>query len=191
MKQSIFYLFITLFLVSFKTDSRVYLDKSEAKEAFEFLNDIRTNPGRYAKELRLNKNAKTSTTKLVWNKDLAKAAEAKAYDMASRNYFNHIDPNGYGMNYYIQKNGYSLEPAWTNSKRNNFFESIAAGVNSGEEAIRLLIIDKGVPSLGHRKHLLGIGSFNASLTDIGIGFARRNSGSNYTTYISIIIAKHN
>ena len=191
MKQSIFYLFITLLFVSFKTDSRAYLDKSEAKQAFEFLNDIRANPGRYARELRLNKNANTSTTKLVWNNDLAKAAEAKAYDMANRNYFNHIDPNGYGMNYYIQKNGYSLDPAWTNSKRNNFFESIAAGVDDGEAAIRLLIIDRGEPSQGHRKHLLGMGSFYASLTDIGIGFARRNSGSNYTTYISIIIAKHN
>jgi len=79
----------------------------------------------------------------------------------------------------------------TNSKQNNFFESIAAGVDNGEEAIRLLIIDKGFPSQGHRKHLLGMGEWNASLTDIGIGFARRNSGSSYTTYVSIIIAKHN
>lgn len=191
MMQTIFYLFSSFILLSFKTDSRVYLDKSEARKAFEFLNDIRTNPAAYARELRLNKNVKTATAKLVWNKELAKAAEAKAYDMASRNYFGHIDPRGYGMNYYISKNGYVLDPAWTSNKRANFFESIAAGVDTGEEAIRLLIIDKGQPSLGHRKHLLGMGSFNASLTDIGIGFARRNEGSNYTTYISIIIAKHN
>lgn len=191
MKQTIFFLFISFLFVSFTTDSRVYLDRSEAKQAFEFLNDIRTNPAGYARELRLQKNAKTTTTKLIWNKELAKAAEAKAYDMAGRNYFNHIDPDGYGINYYIKKNGYSLDPAWTNSKQNNFFESIAAGVDNGEEAIRLLIIDKGFPSQGHRKHLLGMGAWNASLTDIGIGFARRNSGSSYTTYISIIIAKHN
>lgn len=110
MKQSIFFLFIFFLLVSFTTDSRVYLDRSEAKQAFEFLNDIRTNPAGYARELRLQKNIKTTTTKLIWNKELAKAAEAKAYDMACRNYFNHIDPDGYGINYYIKKTVIHLTP---------------------------------------------------------------------------------
>jgi uncharacterized protein YkwD len=191
MQQAILLFFITFSLASLKTDSRVTLDKDEAKRAFHLLNDIRTNPGNYYRQLRLNKNAQTTKTKLLWNTDLAKAAEEKAKDMAKRNYFNHIDPDGYGMNYYIKKNGYTLDPLWTKNKRNNFFESIAAGVDNGEEAIRLLVMDKGQPSLGHRKHLLGMGTWNASLVDIGIGFARRSSGGSYSTYISIIIAKHN
>lgn len=190
MKQSFVYLLVTLLLVSFKTDSKISIDKYEAKKAFLLLNDIRTNTSRYYRDLRLSRNVQTADTKLTWNADLANVAEAKAYDMAKRNYFNHVDPNGCGINYYISKSGYELDPAWTRNKRNNFFESIVAGVDDGEEAIRYLIIDKGLPSLDHRKHLLGIGSFNASLTDIGIGFARRNSGSNYQTYISIVIAKH-
>jgi len=111
--------------------------------------------------------------------------------MATRNYYGHIDPDGYGINYFINKSGYKLIPQWTKKKGDNSFESIAAEVENGENAIRTFIIDEGVPSRGHRNHLLGVGQWNESLVDIGIGFARRDSGSNYKTYVSVVIAKHN
>jgi Cysteine-rich secretory protein family len=191
MRQLFIYFLIILFLASFKVDSKITLDKDEAKKAFTLLNDIRVNPAHYYRELRLNKSLKITKTELIWNNDLAKVAEARAYDMAKRKYFNHVDPDGFGINYHIKKSGYVLNPEWTKNKRNNYFESIQAGANEGEEVIKLLIIDRGVPSLAHRNHLLGIGKWNSSLVDIGVGFARRNSGSKYQTYISIIIAKHN
>ena len=190
-RQTIIYLFMFFSLASFTEDSRIILDKKEAKKAFILLNNIRANPVEYSRVLRINKNLHTNKTPLVWNDDLAKVAQARAYDMAKRNYFNHIDPEGYGVNDHVKKSGYSLNPQWTRNKRDNFFESIEAGAIDGQDCIRLLIIDRGVPSLAHRKHLLGIGSWNASLVDIGIGFVRRGSGSNYRTYTSIVIAKHN
>jgi uncharacterized protein YkwD len=139
----------------------------------------------------LDKNLEIKIRKLIWNNTLASVAEAKAYDMAKRNYFDHIDPGGYGINYYINKAGYKLNAEWTQDKSDNSFESIVAGPEDGQAALKTLIMDNGVTSFGHRDHLLGIGDWNASLTDIGIGFARRDTGSDYTTYVSIIIAKHN
>ncbi|MEI9807661.1 MAG: hypothetical protein WDO16_07150 [Bacteroidota bacterium] len=111
--------------------------------------------------------------------------------MANRDYFGHTDPDGYAINYFIHKSGYILNADWLKNKSDNYFESIIAESPDGETAIKRFIIDEGVPSLGHRKHLLGIGEWNASLVDIGIGFARRDAGSTYQTYVSLVIAKHN
>ena len=181
---------ILLLSVSCSIQDEVVIDREEARLAFELLNDIRLHAPLYREDLSLPRNLAIKKTELTWNPILAKVAETKAADMARRNYFGHTDPGGYGMNYYINKAGYSLNPSWLRKKNENHFESIMADAEDGEDAIYALIIDKGVPSFGHRNHLLGIGNWNASLTDIGIGFARRDSGSTYTTYISVVIAKH-
>lgn len=172
------------------TDKVVEIDTAEAKLAFEFLTSVRSNPEIYYKELHYKQNIKVSTVKLQWNDTLAAVAEEKAADMAKRNYFAHVNPDGAGINYLISAGGYKLNPAWLKNKRNNNFESIAANVTGGEDAIRLLIIDENTPSLGHRKHLLGLDDWNSTLEDIGIGFVRCGSGCRYETYVSVIIAKH-
>ena len=134
--------------------------------------------------------SKVNTKTLVWNEALAKVAEAKAMDMAKRGYFDHISPEGYSINYYINKAGYKLDPKFLNQRTNNYFESIQAGAESGEAAMNDLILDAGVPELGHRKHLLGMDDWNSSLVDIGIGFVRTGQGAKYRTFTSVIIAKH-
>jgi hypothetical protein len=175
---------------SFSLQNDVVIDREEARLAFELLNDIRLHAPLYREDLSLPRNLPVKKTALNWNPILAKVAETKAADMARRNYFGHTDPGGYGMNYYINKAGYALNPSWLRRKSDNHFESIMADAVEGEDAIYALIIDDGVPSFGHRNHLLGVGTWNASLTDIGIGFVRRDSGSTYTTYISVVIARH-
>lgn len=175
---------------SFQKNDDVIIDKKEAQDAFTLLSEIRNDPDKYYEELSFEKGLTVSKIKLKWNDTLAKVAEAKAYDMAKRNYMGHVDPDGYGMNYYIKKSGYKLQPKWTVEKSANYFESLAANTFSGIEAIKVLVTDKNTPSLGHRKHLLGLDSWNAALTDIGIGFSRRESGSTYKTYTCVIIAKH-
>lgn len=181
----------TLFLLaSFQYKKDIIIDKSEAQKAYVLLNEIRNNPIIYHKELRFPKNTKPSSVKLKWNDKLAKVAEAKVLDMATRNYFGHVDPDGYGINHFINKSGYPLNSTWLKEKKNNYFESLTVNSNGGEEAVKNLIIDATTPSLGHRKHLLGLDDWNASLTDIGIGFARRQTGSKFKTYTCIIIAKH-
>jgi hypothetical protein len=52
--------------------------------------------------------------------------------MAKRNYFAHVDPDGFGMNYYINLGGYSLDTFWLNNPKENNFESINAGSESGK-----------------------------------------------------------
>lgn len=186
----IFYFLAASFLVFSKDGGNVIIDKEEARKAFNFLNDIRTNPAKYYGEFDFLKTTEVKKTRLSWNDTLAKVAEAKAFDMANRNYYGHVDPEGFGINYFINKSGYRLNSKWLQEKSENYFESIAAGSAGGEQVIRTFIIDKGVPSLGHRNHLLGVGDWNASLVDIGIGFAKRESGSTYKTYICVVIAKH-
>ena len=185
MKSLILFLFLSLFL----HHSQPGIDREEAKKAFVLLNKIRTNPKAYIENMPFLADVKTMPA-LRWNDTLAKVAEAKALDMATRNYIAHVDPDGYGMNYFINKAGYKLRPQWLTSKEMNFFESLSAGAPNGEAAIQRLIIDKDVPTLGHRKHLLGLDEWNASLKDIGIGYARPAEKSPYKSYVCVIIAKH-
>ena len=180
-------------LVSFGQNDKsinILIDKSEAERAFNFLNDVKTNSESFDDIFPFLKGSIFNTKKLIWNDTLALVAERKAYDMANNNYFDHIDPLGYGINYYINKAGYKLIPAFLEDKKDNYFESLGAGYKDGKSAIIELIIDEGVPSLGHRKHLLGIEDFWDSCKDIGIGFVRIKNGSDYNSYLSVIIAKH-
>ncbi|MGN6164964.1 MAG: CAP domain-containing protein [Flavisolibacter sp.] len=161
----------------------------EGQAAFNLLNDIRKHPKDYISSFPFLKDVQP-TYELKWNDTLAQVAESKALDMARRNYFAHVDQDGYGINHYIHKAGYKLEPDWIRKPQQNLFESCNAGAHNGEEAIRMLLTDNGVPSLGHRIHLLGLDSWSSSLVDIGIGFAKADKGNNYISYTCIIIAKH-
>lgn len=165
------------------------MSRDEARAAFVLLNKIRTNPKAYRNSFQQFGDVKPKPA-LRWNDTLARVAEAKALDMATRNYFAHVDPDGYGINYYIHKAGYALQPAWLKDRKFNYFESCNAGGLTGEEAIKMLIVDDGVPDLGHRKHLLGMDSWSHNLVDVGIGYARSNGKAVYKTYTCVIIAKH-
>ena len=177
-------------LFSFFYNNNPFVVKEEAKQAYELLNTIRTSPATYYSQLHLNTQLGITQKTLRWNDTLAQIAEAKAMDMAKRNYFNHITPEGYGINYQIQQSGYTLPPDWTKNKKENFFESISVGAATGKEAIETLILDADDAHFGHRNHLLGIGDWNASLVDIGIGFVKCDAGQ-YKSYACIVIAKHN
>jgi hypothetical protein len=165
------------------------IDKGEARKAFLLLNNIRNSPSSFAAEMPFLAEI-TSKPLLCWNDTLAAVAEAKALDMATRNYFGHVDPDGFGMNHFMNKAGYKLNSKWLTKKEMNFFESLSAGAPDGETAIRNLVIDKNVPSLGHRKHLLGLDDWSATLYDLGIGYARPNGILGFKSYVCVLIAKH-
>lgn len=166
------------------------LDKEEARKAFLLVNKVRSNPAAFTEEMPFLAEI-GQKPQLKWNDTLARVAEEKALDMAGRHYIGHVDPDGYGLNYFINKAGYLLNSRWLASKELNYFESISAGAPDGETAIRNLLIDKNVPALGHRKHLLGLDAWTASLYDIGVGFARPDGNQPYLSYVCVIIAKHN
>lgn len=167
------------------------VNKEEAKKAFEYLNQFRANPKEYGDKLKLNLKKVEPRPALIWNETLAKVAEARALDMAENKYFSHVNKKGQGINILIHEAGYTLPKKWLKNKQDNFFESIQAGAKDGIEAINDLIIDKGTPSLGHRKHLLGMDDdkpFNSKLKDIGIGFVSCPKGCQYNSYTCVIIA---
>lgn len=168
----------------------ISVDNEEALKAFNYINEIRANPAKYSQEIGVNLNGVKPKPALKWNDTLAKVAQERAADLAKRNYFSHVNPDGEGVNILIFRAGYKLPEAWIKDKRTNNFESLQAGAIDGKDAVKDLIIDEGESRIGHRKHLLGIDDWNASLKDIGIGFVRA-PGSEYKTYVCIIIAKHN
>lgn len=164
-------------------------DEKEARAAYVLLNKVRQDPKAFLKDFPFLKDVEPKS-RLIWNDTLARVAQTKAADMAKRNYFAHVDPDGYGMNYYISQAGYTLEQAWLKDPKANYFESCNAGALNGEDAIRILLADNGVPSLGHRKHLLGLDPWSASLLDIGIGYVQADSTATYRSYTCVLIAKH-
>ena len=164
--------------------------KEEAMKAFQYLNEIRHNPSVHSEEIGVDLSYVEALPPLAWSNELALAAEKKAMDMAKRDYFEHVDPDGYGMNYWISKAGYSLPEEWLKKRSYNNFESIQAGLSTGIEVIKNLILDEGTNPPGHRNHLLGILPFWSNCTDVGIGMAR-DPDSEYEYYTCVLVAKHN
>lgn len=187
------FLLFTFFVLCIYGNSQT-INKEEAQKAFAYLNKFRENLSSKKNFIGYYEENIESRPALVWNKTLAKVAEERALDMAKNNYFSHADKRGIKVNVKIHKAGYKLDKFYLDKKQNSF-ESIQAGAENGKEAIIDLIIDEGVKSLGHRKHLLGIDSGkgyprNSTLTDCGIAFVNAGENSKYKTYVVVIIAKH-
>ena len=189
MRSAIAFLLTLAVLCAFQTATAL-VDKKAALNAFEYLNKVRRKPADYCQTLHFSPYQVQPRAALIWNDTLALIAERKAMDMATRNYFAHVDPYGYGMNHHIDEGGYKLEAKWLKDARDNNFEALQGGADTGVDAIKDLILDRDTPSRGHRLHLLGVGSWNASLVDIGIGFVRSYKPTRYDTYVCVLIAKH-
>lgn len=190
MKKLLLFVFIAASaMISAFTALPASVSKEEAKKGFEYLNSVRKNPAAYSQQIGIDLGKIKKMPALKWNDTLAKAAEAKALDMIKRRYFGHTDPDGNGMNVLIHKAGYKLPETWIKNKEENMFESISAGNKDCVDAIKSLILDKGVNPPFHRNHLLGLDPFWAECYDIGIGYAT-DPASEYGTYTCILIAKH-
>jgi uncharacterized protein YkwD len=113
---------------------------------------------------------------------LAMVAKERAIDMATSNYFSHINPDGHGPNYLVQQAGYLLPSYYNQTIIGNNIESICAGYPTASEAWNNMM-----SSDGHRSHLLGLDSFYAAHTDYGIGYAYFPN-SQYGHYWVIITA---
>jgi len=190
---------ISLFIVWFSVINPLFTqeiiaipDRQEAKAAFEYLNRIRQDPAQYKDSIGEFMGSTDPAAELQWNDTLAELAEKRALDMAKRKYFDHVTPEGKGINIMLTEAGYKLDPDWIKDISSNSFESIYAGAKSCKEAIYALIIDDNVPGKGHRKHLLGMTEWYGMLRDIGIGYVKcdRDSGARYISYTCIIIAIH-
>ena len=120
---------------------------------------------------------------LKLNPTLVEQARRKAQDMADRMYFDHIDPDGFGENYWVRKAGYALPDYYGTSNDANNIESIGAGYGDAEA-----VWNAWMGSTGHRSHLLGEHVFYREQYEYGIGFAHKENGS-FGYYWVILIAK--
>lgn len=107
---------------------------------------------------------------------LLAVARARAKDMATRNYFSHTNPDGYGPNYLLKKAGYKLPDWWKNEKAANYIESISGGRATAQDTYT-----GWMNSPGHKKHVLGEIDFYSSQTVVAIGHYY-SAGSTYRHY---------
>ena len=178
-------------LVSYRnTPDGVYADPQQATKAFEQINKVRKDPNSFTERYQVSLKGISPQPALKWNDTLAEVAQAWALDMARMDYYSTVNKDGYGINYYIHKAGYRLDTIWRKHKKASTFAIIDGGSQSGETAIKALIVDKDNSSLDERKLLLGMGEFNESLHDCGIGFVHGTKDTKYRSYTVVIIAKH-
>ena len=119
---------------------------------------------------------------MVLDPILARVARERAQDLAARNYFSHVNPDGYGPNYLVQQAGYTLPAWWGSSPTANYIESIAAGHTSPAA-----VYTGWMNSPPHRTHILALDPFYTNQTSYGVGYAYIASG-NYHHYWVIITA---
>jgi len=184
-----------LLLPSFSPDSYrdklpagMFIDKLQEQKALALLNKVRKNPNAYSARFGTSLQGIAPRPDLHWNDSLAAVAERKAWSMASRGYFSHVDPEGYGINYFINKSYPIGDDQLTDNKLSNL-EAIQGGAPSGEGAIKNIVTDFEKQDPTGRQLVLGEGDFNGSLTDVGIGYVHATTSNKYETYTVIILAK--
>jgi hypothetical protein len=114
---------------------------------------------------------------------LADVARERAQDMATRNYLDHINPDGYGPNYLVEQAGFDLPMYYDQSDTGNNIESIGGGY---EEAAGVWAAWLASPD--HRTHVLGLSDFFARQNRYGVGYAYREE-SDHKHYWVILIAE--
>lgn len=111
------------------------------------------------------------------NRKLGMAAQAKAVDMVTRQYFSHISPDRETANEWARRHGCNLPDIYP--EKGNTIESIGLNYHSAE-AMWAAFKD----SPGHRVHVLGEASTYRDQTEIGIGYAESPWGKVYVVFTS-------
>jgi uncharacterized protein YkwD len=141
----------------------------------EALNDARADPAAYGKSIGIDLSHVAPSQPLAWNGTLIAGAHEHNDDMSDRAFFGHTNPDGEGVGDRMKEEGFN----WT-----SFGESIAAGQANYAAALKALVIDKGIPDLGHRRHLLATDAVFKNQNQVGIG-VRYASGGPYVNYYTI------
>ncbi len=131
----------------------------------------------------LTGSAEQQSAGIICNSILTQVAQNKAADMASRNYFGHVTPDGFGPNSLVQQAGYVLPGYYGDDSTANYIESIAAGRSTAGNTW-----NQWMTSETHRNHLLGLTDFYARQVEFGVGYVNV-PGSPYTHYWVVIIAE--
>jgi hypothetical protein len=165
---------------------------AEEQHGIYVINKARSNPTLYGEGIGLDLSDVPARPPLAVNRKLTAAARFKCDEMAQHDYFAHVsEVTGLGPNQYIVDQGYDLfgyglDREWGTA---NNTESLAWGFNTVvtyRSAVKLLIIDENVPSLGHRKHLLGMGDYYGRMREIGCGRAETGLDRYYAVHLAYV-----
>lgn len=189
---SILAIALTISLFSFKASfpgAGIEYDAAQSQKAFILLNKVRHDPNSYSQRFGFPLKGYAPRLDLVWDDSLAAVAMRRAVSMAYKGYFGHVDPDGYGINYYINQASYTLTEDQLKHKKASDFDAYEGGAMSGEMAIKNIIIDYDKIGDEGRNLLLGVGDLNSTLTDCGVAFVHGSGSTKYKSYTVVIIAK--
>jgi hypothetical protein len=150
----------------------------------EELNDARFNPGAYGDSLGLDLSTVAPAQPLAMNTLLVESARLHSQDMIAQNYFSHDTPQGVGPGQRIQAAGFDYtvygESIETDTNPAPVVTGFPADYAAWDTGFSLseLIVDQGVPDLGHRVMLLDIGGQFHADRQVGIGIASQDTTSN-------------
>jgi uncharacterized protein YkwD len=182
-------------------DAPVAFEPSALEQLFlERLNDARANPAAYGASIGLDLSGAGRAQPLAFNPILVAAARLHSQDMAGRRYFDHITPEGLTPLQRVRAAGLRRfkgpgeSISFGTALRTFLFDPTTFDVRvtttpySPSESLRALILDEGVPSLGHRRHLLSLDRPGRSEKWIGIGEAVDAFGASYYTLNTVGLA---
>jgi hypothetical protein len=146
------------------------LPPSVAEQLFlQELDLARSNPAAYGQSIGLDLSNVAPSQPLAFNGDLIQAAFLHSQDMSVQGYFAHVTPQGVDPGQRMTNAGFN----WI-----SWGESIAGGTAypGPADALQGLIIDSGIPDLGHRIQLLAMQPQFQTQNQVGIGVLQGSSG---------------
>ena len=173
-------------------EDRLLLSVTAEEQQFVYLlNLARHDPVAYQREagLAVDLSGIAPRPPLAVNDRLMRSASVRSDEMAEHDYFGHQSPvTGDWPNKVARDQGYALPSGWSDDT--NYIESIAAGdwYDQAAAPFNALIVDQGLPTAAHRRHLLGVDAFYAENREIGVGYAT-NPASTYSRYWTVHIAR--
>ena len=163
------------------------------------LNRARNDPVRYQLEnsgtVTDDLSGVTPRPPLAWNPHLTDSAQFKAQEAASNNYCAHtspvtqIQPNELARSFGYPLPGFYLDAANNIESIFCMFGFTSATQRIAQVALASLIQDDGVPSLGHRIHLLAMNDFFAANREIGVGVAFASPGGTLQSRVVVHTAQ--
>jgi hypothetical protein len=151
----------------------------------ELLDDARFNPAAYGPSQGIDLSGAAPAQPLAMNPLLVESARLHSQDMIAQDYFSHYTPQGTDPGERIQATGLSTtgwaESIETDTNPARASQGFPADYGAWDAGVSLanLIVDHGVPDLGHRVMLLDIGGLDKAMRQVGIGIASQDvtSGS--------------
>jgi uncharacterized protein YkwD len=102
---------------------------------------------------RLKNDDRQERARLEWHSGVARVAEDKLHDMQARHYYDHLDPDGHGPNWWLKRAGL-LPNGYPQGDGDNNVESLQNNADHASDSWADLL---GSPM--HADHLLGRGWF--------------------------------